>query len=320
MSWQKELHHFDPETKNKPGLTGLVFDIQRFAVHDGDGIRTLVFLKGCPLSCVWCQNPESMSHEPELWNVGHRCIRCNICADQCPSNALTLGENGIKIDREACTVCGTCVGTCYAGSMNVVGRYLTVDELYTEINRDRAFFETSGGGVTFSGGEPTLHAEFLRAILIKCRENGLTTAIETCGVTNWETLSSLIDHLDLVLIDIKHMDPVIHKKYTGGTNENILENIRKMDAAGKRLRIRMPLIPGINDSDENIRATADFVGTLKNMESFDLLPYHRLGEPKWEQLDRTYELHGVKPPEKEPIQRIAELFDEHGIAVSVGGT
>ena len=319
MSWQTELHQFDPKTRNKPGLTGLVFDIQRFALHDGDGIRTLVFLKGCPLHCTWCANPESMCAEPELWNIKHRCIGCSLCVNNCPSKALTLTDDGIQVDRDACTTCGSCVKTCYSGSINVVGRYLTVDELYTEINRDRAFFDTSGGGVTFSGGEPTQQADFLRAMLIKCQENGLTTAIETCGITNWQTMSSLLEHLDLVLIDLKHMDTEIHKQHTGGGNEGILENIRKLDEAGMPHRIRMPLVPGINDSEENIQATADFICTLKHMERFDLLPYHRLGEPKWEQIDKTYALHGVKPPEIEEVNRVAEIFRQRGIKISIGG-
>jgi pyruvate formate lyase activating enzyme len=319
MSWQKQLHTFDPESKNKPGLTGLVFDIQRFAVHDGDGIRTLVFLKGCPLSCTWCQNPESMSRQPELWTLSHRCIDCNICIETCPTGALSRSDNGIQIDRDACTLCGDCVGTCYAGAMNMVGRYLTVDELFAEIERDRPFYETSGGGITFSGGEPTLQPDFLKAMLVKCKENGLSTAIETCGAASWETLSGLLEHLDLVLTDIKHMDPAAHKQLTGSSNERILENIRNLDDAGMRLRLRMPLVPSLNDSDENLHATADFVRSLKNVERFDLLPYHRLGEPKWEQLNRCYALHGTPPPNKEHVHRCADLFKDAGIPISVGG-
>lgn len=318
MSWQKQLHSFDPESKNKPGPTGFVFDIQRFAVHDGDGIRTLVFLKGCPLSCTWCQNPESMSREPELWTIDHRCIRCRACIDNCAADALS-GTDGIVIDRNTCTLCGKCVATCYAGAMNVVGRYLTVDELFDAIDRDRPFYETSGGGVTFSGGEPTLQPEFLQAMLIKCKEQGLSTAIETCGLASWDTLSGLLEYLDLVMIDIKHMDPAEHKKYTGASNEPILNNIRNMDTAGTRMRIRMPLIPGINDSDANVRATAAFLSTLHHMERFDLLPYHRLGEPKWEQLNQPYPLHGIKPPDKSQVHRAAQLFKDAGINVSVGG-
>lgn len=319
MNWQKRLHSFDPESKNKSELTGLVFDIQRFAVHDGDGIRTLVFLKGCPLSCTWCQNPESMSPTPEVWSIEHRCIDCSICVEQCPTSALSMNGK-ITIDRDACTTCGSCVATCYAGSMNVVGRYLTPEELFKEIDRDRLFYETSGGGITFSGGEPTAQPAFLSAMLKRCKKSGLSTAIETCGLVPWKTLNGLLDDLDLVLIDIKHMDPKEHQKYTGASNELILENIRKMDAAGMRMRIRFPLIPGINDSEENIATTADFVGQLNHVERFDVLPYHRLGEPKWEQLDRPYELHGLEPPTKEVVHKVAALFKEAGLPVSVGGT
>ncbi|MEZ0576757.1 glycyl-radical enzyme activating protein [Halodesulfovibrio aestuarii] len=321
MTWKERQHSFRLSDKDNAALTGTVFDIQRFSVHDGNGIRTLVFLKGCPLHCMWCQNPESMSPKPELMRLPHLCIGCGKCIEKCPEKALSVDDSGtFVIKRENCTYCGECVAHCYAGSMTIVGRYMTVDEVMDEVERDRHFYETSNGGVTFSGGEPTMQSEFLIECLHEAHRRGLHTAIETCAMTTPEVFRNVLEHTDLVLTDIKHMDSRQHKLLTGAPNEQILENIATAAAMGKTLRIRVPLIPGCNDSAENIEETAKFVASLGSaVESLDILPYHRLGEPKWEQLDRTYPLLGVEPHDKMIVYSMKDVADKYVAHVTVGG-
>ncbi|MEZ6852810.1 glycyl-radical enzyme activating protein [Halodesulfovibrio aestuarii] len=321
MTWKERQHSFRLSDKDNAALTGTVFDIQRFSVHDGNGIRTLVFLKGCPLHCMWCQNPESMSPKPELMRLPHLCIGCGKCIEKCPEKALSVDDSGtFVIKRENCTYCGECVAHCYAGSMTIVGRYMTVDEVMDEVERDRHFYETSNGGVTFSGGEPTMQSEFLIECLHEAHRRGLHTAIETCAMTTPEVFRNVLEHTDLVLTDIKHMDSRQHKLLTGAHNEQILENIAAAAAMGKTLRIRVPLIPGCNDSAENIEETAKFVASLGSaVESLDILPYHRLGEPKWEQLDRTYPLLGVEPHDKMIVYSMKDVADKYVAHVTVGG-
>jgi pyruvate formate lyase activating enzyme len=321
MRWKERQHKFSLEDKNKAPLTGLVFDIQRFAIHDGDGIRTLVFLKGCPLRCKWCQNPESMNSMPEIMRIPHYCIRCMKCATLCPEQAIVIHDNfKFEIDRDRCIYCGECVENCYAGAMTIVGRYMTVDEVMEEVERDRPFYNISGGGVTFSGGEPTLQSNFLIPALKEARKRGLHTAIESCCFCAQDTFIKVLEHTDLVLTDIKHMDSAKHKELTGVPNEQILSNIRMAAKIGQTLRIRIPLIPGSNDSVENIEATARFVESLgSSVEGLDILPYHRLGEPKWEQLDREYLLHGTTPPDHDHVLFLKNLILPHCPNVSIGG-
>lgn len=321
MTWKERQHSFRLSDKDNAALTGTVFDIQRFSVHDGNGIRTLVFLKGCPLHCKWCQNPESMSPKPELMRLPHLCIGCGKCIEKCPENALSVDDQGeFIIERDKCTYCGECVEHCYAGSMTIVGRFMTVDEVMDEVERDRHFYETSNGGVTFSGGEPTMQSEFLIECLRESQRRGMHTAIETCAMTTSETFQKVLEHTDLVLTDIKHMDSDQHKALTGASNEQILLNIAIAAAMGKKLRIRVPLIPGCNDSVENIEATAKFVSSLGSaVESLDILPYHRLGEPKWEQLERTYPLHGIEPLDKAIVHSMKDVASKYVAHVTVGG-
>ncbi len=321
MRWKERQHRFSLKDKDKAVLTGLVFDIQRFAVHDGAGIRTLVFLKGCPLRCKWCQNPESMNPGPEIMRIPHHCIGCVKCATLCPEQAIVIGEDfRVEIDRDKCTYCGECVEKCYAGAMTIVGRYMTVDEVMEEVERDRLFYQTSEGGVTFSGGEPTLQSAFLIEALQEAKKRGLHTAIESCCLCPKETFAEVLRHTDLVLTDIKHMDSARHKELTGSPNEQILANIKMAADMGKTLRIRIPLVPGCNDSEGNIEATAKFVKQLgKGVQGLDLLPYHRLGEPKWEQLDREYALKGVIPPKRDHVLALKAVVAPHCPNVSVGG-
>lgn len=320
MSWFDRLPAFDPDVTRGPGEVGLVFDIERFAVNDGPGIRTLVFLKGCPLHCVWCANPESMVRQPELIQLRNNCIACHRCLTACPVDAIHLAEDGgPTIDRTRCDLCAQCAQTCYAGALKVAGRYVTIPELMAEVERDRPFYERSGGGITFSGGEPTAQAAFLLAALREAKKRNLHTAIETCGFVSWETFEPILRYVDLVLFDVKHMDSGEHRRLTGVPNELIVANLGRIRTLGLPVRVRLPLVPGCNDSPDNIRATATLVASMPNVQALDILPYHRLGEPKWGELDRSYELHGVLPPDKEHVLGLADIARSFDISVRIGG-
>jgi pyruvate formate lyase activating enzyme len=319
ITWTERQHQFDPDDRHRETVTGLIFDIQRFSVHDGPGIRTTVFLKGCPLRCLWCQNPESISRYPEITYIASKCIRCDKCYEICPEDALRRVDGTKEILRDACTLCGDCLDVCYAEALNIVGRWLTVPELMNIVERDREFYVHSEGGVTFSGGEPTAQPEFLRAACQEAQSRRLHTTIDTCGYVGWETFRSILEHVDLVLYDIKHMNSEIHRKLTGVPNTLILQNLRRLAQINKQVHVRLPLIPGHNDSEENVRATAAFIAELPNVRSLDILPYHRLGEPKWSQLAMPYELHELEPPGRDHVQHLADMARQYDVEISVGG-
>lgn len=322
MNWRATVLDFNKITPSENGLSGLVFDIQKFAVHDGEGIRTLVFLKGCPLKCLWCSNPESLGKKPEITFVANNCISCGACLNCCPSGAIRhddLESAGVFIDREKCTLCGSCVKSCYAGAINIIGRYLSVPELMAIIERDRKFYEQSNGGVTFSGGEPTAQPEFLTAALKELRNRGIHTAIETSSFVPQDSYESILRYVDLVLTDIKHMDDSEHRRLTGVSNQLILDNLRHISRLGIPMKVRLPLIPGLNDSPENLAATADFAKELKTLQSLDILPYHRLGETKWRQLGVEYSLGGLKPGCENEVNAVASFLAERGVPVGIGG-
>ncbi len=322
MNWRAMVLDFSKIAPSRNELSGLVFDIQKFAVHDGGGIRTLVFLKGCPLRCQWCSNPESLGKKPEMIFVPNNCISCGACLTVCPSDAIRQAEPqsvGLKMDREKCTLCGSCARSCYAGAINIIGRYLSVPELMAIIERDRKFYEQSNGGVTFSGGEPTAQPEFLTAALKELQERGIHTAIETSSFAPWDTFEPILRHVDLVLTDIKHMDDAEHRRLTGVSNRPILNNLRAISRLGIPMKIRLPLIPGLNDSPENLTATAEFAKKLGSLQSLDILPYHRLGEGKWRQLGVDYSLCGLKPQNENEVQAVAAFLSDRGIQVGIGG-
>jgi len=322
MSWARQYQVYDVEAGSREELTGLISDFQRFSIHDGPGIRTIVFFKGCPLRCIWCQNPETIASRPEIMLIPNNCIGCGRCMEECPPNCIS-GSTGrvCAIDRHRCDLpaCGKCQQLCYANAINISGRYLTVSEVLAVVDRDRAFYDRTGGGVTFSGGEPFAQPRFFRELARAAKADGLHTAVETCGFATWDIISSIIRFLDIVLYDLKHMDSEKHVQGTGVPNHLILENLKRIDSIGIPIRVRLPLVPGYNDSSDNIRATAAFIADLSNLEALDLLPYHRMGEPKWGQLDRTYKLHGVEPQTKDYIFGLADVAREYGIEVTVGG-
>ena len=287
---------------------GLVFNLQRYSVHDGPGIRTTVFLKGCPLRCGWCHNPEGISRQPEFLILENRCLGCGACRRACRFGALVDGQSVLPAHVPACVRCGACVDACPTQARQIAGLKWGVPELLDAVQRDRLFYDDSGGGVTFSGGEPLAQPEFLRAALLACRSVGLHTAVETCGLARTEDLLAIVPGADLFLYDLKLMDEAKHRQHTGMSNGLILENLLALGRAGCRIWIRVPVIPGINDSAEDLDATARFAATIPGVQRVDLLPYHRAGLQKSRRLGRTNPLANVPTPSAEAMAEAAEIF------------
>jgi pyruvate formate lyase activating enzyme len=282
-------------------IEGTIFNIQRYSIHDGPGIRTTVFLKGCPLKCFWCQNPESQRTQPEIFLVRSNCVSCGKCVTVCLSGATTLTEKHSIIDRNRCVGCGECVTVCPHEARKLVGRYITTDQVMREVLKDMRFYENSGGGVTLSGGEPGAQPEFALSILRSCKEAGLHTVLDTCGYVPWATMKKLLRYTDLVYLDIKSIEPRKHGEATGRPNRLILDNARRI-AAYKPIRVRVPLIPNFNDSPEDVRGIARFVKKEMGSIDIDVLPYNKLGEVKYERLDRL-----CVPAETQPEEYISHL-------------
>ena len=266
-------------------LKGVVFNIQRYSIHDGPGIRTTVFLKGCPLQCFWCQNPESQNSEPEILIYKDRCTRCGQCVAVCPTGASGLLDENSIIHRSKCSGCGKCVEACPNEARSLVGKYMSVDEVMREVIKDKKFYENSGGGITLSGGEPTAQPEFALALLKACKEVGLHTGLDTCGYASWSTMKKLLKYIDLVLYDIKCMEERSHYEATGKSNDIILENAKRISNY-KPIRVRVPMIPGFNDSREEVMKIVEFVKDNLGPVEIDLLPYNKWGESKYEALSR----------------------------------
>ena len=270
----------------------MIFNIQKCSIHDGQGLRTLVFFKGCPLRCRWCSNPESQSYEKEIMESPVRCIGCGACRDVCPQSAIS---EDFLIDREHCVKCMKCTQVCY-----------TIEELYKEIEKDKPFYSRFGGGVTFSGGEPLTHSGYLKEIAQLCRKRGIHVVVESCGFGQFDTFKEALPYIDAMFMDVKQIDPVLHEKLTGKSNELILENIRRISAAGIPITIRTPIIPGCTDTLENVEGIAAFVAELPSAKEYELLTYHNFGEPKYRALGRPYPLKDTAPPEDERMRELVK--------------
>ena len=313
-------------------LVGRIYDIQRFSVHDGPGIRTNIFLSGCPLSCLWCHNPEAVSTKYELSFIKVKCVgieKCGLCIPACKEGAIHKGEivfsyvfksdiTVIEIDRDKCNLCGNCSDVCKAKSLIMSGRDMTLGNIVDIVNKDKAYYDKSRGGLTISGGEALSQIEFTVELLKAAKEQGINTCLDTSGFAAWKTLEKTLPYVDLYLYDIKHMDNEKHKKYTGVPNDVILQNAKNLATAGGRLQVRFPIIPGYTDDETNLHATGEFVRALGDaVEMLQILPYHRLGLPKYDRLGRKNPLEDVLPPSSERMEEIKTLLEEYFEPVTI---
>ncbi len=287
----------------------LIFDIEKFALHDGPGIRTVVFMKGCPLRCLWCHNPESQSFKAELLFNGSRCRMCGKCAAVCKSDCHAIGEGKHSFDREKCLQCGLCTTYCPGDALKLCGREMSVDEVMEEVLKDKVFYETSGGGITLSGGEPLAHIDFTAELLQAAKANLLHTAVETCGFAPWEHIEQLLGSTDLWLYDIKAV-PEKHRELTGVSFDLILDNLKKLAGSGANIVLRCPLVPGINDEEAHLLQIARLAGQLKNIQEINLEPYHPLGESKGELMGRCDIFHASFASEADQ-ERWKKIISSH---------
>lgn len=305
-------------------LAAPVFNIQTYCIHDGPGIRSTVFVKGCPLKCLWCANPESQAARPELMTYSSKCTGCGRCVFVCPAKAITVkqqedGKYVAVTDRSLCTDCGGCVGACPADARELAGKMTTVREAVDKVKQDKLFYDGSGGGITISGGEALAHHDFSTHLFAASHAEGIHTAIETSCFARREVIDQVFAHVDLGLLDVKHMDNNIHRELTGVPNELILDNIRHIHCdLHVPVILRVPTIPGYNDSKVNIAAVGKFAASLGSDVEVNLLPYHRLGESKSESLGRPNEL-GIEPPSNEYMEELKALVESHGVKTKIGG-
>jgi len=299
---------------------GIIFDIKRYAIHDGPGIRTTIFLKGCSLRCQWCQNPEGQETNPEIILRSSRCAtECNECVSVCPQDAISKDRNSIEIDRAKCDLCRKCEEVCAYEALEVVGREVTAKELMDEIEKDKIFFDESGGGITFSGGEPLMQLDFLEALLKEIKKENIHVTLDTSGYVSFEDLDRISDKVDLFLYDLKIMDNEKHEKYTGVSNKLILENLRKLAERGKSVAVRIPLVSGINDDNQSIHILVDFLQSLKNINQISLLSYHRGGREKYKRLRKEKLPKTFRSPSDKRIEEIEKILADSGFSVKEGG-
>lgn len=311
-------------TENYRELTAPIFNIQTYSIHDGPGIRVTVFIKGCPLRCLWCANPESNLTTPQLMTYSSKCSGCGRCIASCPRGAIRVGEKNGKIvaltDRDLCIDCGDCVESCPLSAREIAGKNMTVNEVVAKVLKDRLFMDSSGGGMTVSGGEPLMHPDFTEALLRAAKEEGLHTAIESCSFASRDVVDRVFQYVDLGLLDIKHMDSDTHKRLTGVPNEPILENLKHIyHDLHVPFMISLPTITGYNDSDENIAATAKFIAEeLGSDVHVRLLPYHRLGESKNDSLGKNMDM-SIDIPSDEHMQHLKNIMESYGLVAQIGG-
>lgn len=292
-------------------MKGRIFDIQRYSIHDGSGIRTVVFFMGCPLRCRWCANPESWENKPLLFYVRSRCIGCGTCAALCPNHETSAEGDHILVCRENCTGEYEWVKNCPTGALSVKGKEMETREVLEEIRKDKVFYTYSGGGVTFSGGEPLLHKDYVLELVKACKAEGIPTAIETTGFVREEDLLQVQPYVDLFLYDIKSMDTEVHRRWTGQGNEQILRNLRTLAKTGADIMVRTPMIPGVNDKEEDICAVMDFLEEC-GIRKYNILPFHQYGSGKYEAAGIPYELSGLQVPDENYVKQIKELILRRG--------
>ncbi|MBN2047825.1 MAG: glycyl-radical enzyme activating protein [Anaerolineaceae bacterium] len=297
--------------------TGMIFNIQRFSIHDGPGIRTTVFFKGCNLRCLWCHNPESVERAAQILYDPAKCIGCGACAAVCPNNAQRM-EDGVHVYlRAECDLCGACLEECFTDALTLSGKPTSVEAVVDEVMRDLEYYRESDGGVTFSGGDPLLQPDFLFDLLSECKRLGLHTAVDTAGNVPWETIERVAPLTDLFLYDIKAVDPEIHRRATGVSNQRILENLRNLVQMGKRVWVRIPTVPGYNASLEEMGAIAAFLEELNGVERIEMMPYHSLGSEKYANLERDYPAAGIPIPRAAEMEALRDLLFARNLPVHI---
>ncbi len=298
----------------------LIFDVKRYAINDGPGIRITIFLKGCPLHCKWCHNPESISRQQQKMYSSDKCITCGECVKHCPSNALLLSPHGIVTHVDLCTLCGKCAEVCPTKAMKMTGELMSVEQIMSQIKKETLLMDTSGGGVTFSGGEPLMHHDFLIKLLDACGKEGIHRCIDTTGYAPKEVLLEVAGMSEYFLYDLKMMDSEKHKKWTGVSNEKILENLKLLAATGMSINVRIPLIKGVNDDDKNIHESAKFIASLEGKNpKVSILPFHNIAEKKYEKLGQYYNKGLMGEPDVARQNEIVRIFESYGIHAAIGG-
>jgi pyruvate formate lyase activating enzyme len=305
--------------KRDTEVEGTIFDFKRFATGDGPGIRGLIFLKGCPLECNWCANPESQDPEPEIMYHQEKCHGSEKCLEVCPQDAIEEDEEfGLTVDDDSCDLCGACIDQCPYGALELVGERVTVAEIMDRIRNDKSFYDNSGGGITLTGGEPLFQPDFSRELLKRCRDYNISTAVETSGYSSWENLKSVTPYLNIVFFDFKHLNPELHEKYTGASNELIKVNLKKLAGSfSGDLIIRIPLVPGHNSSKGLLEDTFSFLGGIQEIKRIELMPYHRFGVSKHHGTGREYELPEVEPVKPEEIEFLTDIGHKYGLETRI---
>ena len=316
-------------TVDSSTVLGRVFDVQRWSLHDGPGIRTAVFLKGCPLRCSWCCNPESQAPYPEMAYFRSRCIGCGRCVDLCPHGAISLKDDGLATEwaicRQQCFGVSEppypCTSKCYAGARKMIGVAMTVEKVLTEVLKDTLIYQESGGGLTVTGGEPLNQFRFVQALLREAKANWLHTAMETCGDAPWQSYQAILDDIDFLLLDLKVFDPIRHESLTGQGNRLIFENATRladyMQRKGGRLVVRIPIVPGLTDDPKNVASIADFVRErMSGVDTIELMPYHRLGRGKYADIGLTYHLADIDPPTEGQMAPLSEVLTARGFSLT----
>lgn len=314
-----KVHYNEFCRKGKVTMNNLIINIQKYSIHDGNGIRTTVFFKGCPLECTWCHNPESQSYSAAMMYNSEKCTGCGRCAQVCPQKGIVATDGLFPVPRDLCDACDTCADFCLNSAREKAGQAYTQEELMKELEKDKMFYEESGGGITLSGGEVmTQDMDYLMGILKTCHKKGYSVNIDTCGHADYSRFERVLPYVDTFLYDIKHMDNDKHKELTGLGNELILSNLKKLNQAGAKIHLRIPLIEGLNTSDEDITDMAEFIKDLKIVK-LSLLEYHSIGNSKYDRIDMEYQGKDYKAPTQERLKQIKNIFENYHIDTKIGG-